>query len=86
MSESLPGYDEWKTTDPRDYEPEEPLVEEDPDDARDRAIENKRVTLELDTTFTSLLANDGHGKCAGLVVVSMPDATARVMRKRSLTH
>jgi hypothetical protein len=34
-------YDDWKTTDPRDLEPEEPPVEEDPDDARDRMIEDK---------------------------------------------
>lgn len=47
MSESLPGYDEWKTTDPRDYYPEEPPPEEDPDDARDRAIEDKRLDEEF---------------------------------------
>lgn len=35
------SYDDWKTTDPRDYEPEE-RKEEDPDDARDRAIEDVR--------------------------------------------
>ena len=46
MSESLPGYDEWKTTDPRDYEPEEPPLEEDPDDARDRLIEDRRLRDE----------------------------------------
>lgn len=46
MSESLPGYDEWKTTDPRDYEPEEPRVEEDPDDARDRMIEDQQLREE----------------------------------------
>lgn len=38
---TLPGYDEWKTTDPRDYEPEETRVEQDPDDARDEAIERE---------------------------------------------
>ena len=37
----LPGYDEWKTTDPRDYEPEEPLPEPDPDQLRDEAIEQE---------------------------------------------
>lgn len=46
MTESLPGYDEWKTTDPRDYEPEEPPIEEDPDDARDRIIEDRRLRDE----------------------------------------
>jgi hypothetical protein len=43
MSESLPGYDEWKTTDPRAMEPEEPPLEEDPDDARDRLIEDRQL-------------------------------------------
>jgi hypothetical protein len=43
MSESLPGYDAWKTHDPRDDEPEEPRDERDPDDARDEAIENRRL-------------------------------------------
>lgn len=47
MSESLPGYDEWKTTDPRDMEPEEPLQEEDPDDAQDRLIEDRQLREEL---------------------------------------
>jgi len=47
MSEWLPGYDEWKTTDPRDYEPEEPPLEEDPDDARDRAIDDKLLDKEF---------------------------------------
>ena len=47
MSEWLPGYDEWKTTDPRDYEPEEPPLEEDPDDARDRAIDDKILDKEF---------------------------------------
>jgi hypothetical protein len=46
----LPGYDEWKTTDPRDLEPEEPRVEQDPDDARDEAIEREY----LDRQFGSL--------------------------------
>jgi hypothetical protein len=47
MSESLPGYDEWKTTDPRDLEPEEPPVEQDPDDARDDMIEDKWLREEF---------------------------------------
>lgn len=48
MSEWLPGYDEWKTTDPRDYEPEEPPLEEDPDDARDRLIEDRQLREEFE--------------------------------------
>jgi hypothetical protein len=38
---SLPGYDEWKTTDPRDYE-RPPREEPDPDRVRDEAIERDR--------------------------------------------
>lgn len=40
-------YDDWKTTDPRDMGPEEPRVEEDPDDARDRAIEDMQLEKEF---------------------------------------
>ena len=43
MSEWLPGYDAWKTTDPRDYEPEEPPIEEDPD-RRSRSDDRGQTT------------------------------------------
>ena len=34
-------YDAWKTTDPRDYEPEE-KPERDPDEWRDQKLEDER--------------------------------------------
>jgi hypothetical protein len=42
------SYDSWKTTDPRDLEPEEPRAEQDPDDARDEAIERAELDKQWD--------------------------------------
>lgn len=44
MSEYLPGYDNWKTTDPSDRP--EPRPEPDPDMAREEKIERERLRKE----------------------------------------
>lgn len=50
MSETLPGYDEWKLQTPPEYDEPEEREEPDPDYERDEAIERERV----DAMFESI--------------------------------